>query len=108
VNQLGSLLPILFLVVLFYLLVLRPARTRQAKQRAVLASLTPGTRVMTTAGLFGRITAVEDDQVELEIADGVRVRYVAAAIARVVDEPTDAGTSEPAPESVKQDDTPEG
>jgi preprotein translocase subunit YajC len=63
---------------------------------------------MTTAGLFGRITAVEDDQVELEIADGVRVRYVAAAIARVVDEPTDAGTSEAAPESVKQDDTPEG
>jgi preprotein translocase subunit YajC len=108
VNQLGSLLPILFLVVLFYLLVLRPARTRQAKQRAVLASLTPGTRVMTTAGLFGRITAVEDDQVELEIADGVRVRYVAAAIARVVDEPTEVGTSEPAPESVKQDDTPEG
>ena len=105
-NQLGSLLPILLLVVLFYLLVLRPARTRQAKQRAILRSLTPGLRVMTTAGLFGRITAVEDDQVELEIAEGVRVRYVAAAIAQVVDEPEAAGTTT-APDGIVVDgDTP--
>jgi preprotein translocase subunit YajC len=106
VNQLGSLLPILLLVVLFYLLILRPARTRQAKQRAILSSLTPGMRVMTTAGLFGRITAVEDDQVELEIAEGVRVRYVAAAIAQVVDEPETAGTAT-APDGIVVDgDTP--
>ena len=105
-NQLGSLLPILLLVVLFYLLILRPARTRQAKQRAVLSSLAPGMRVMTTAGLFGRITAVEDDQVELEIAEGVRVRYVAAAIAQVVDEPT-SEPSTSAPEGIAAEgDTP--
>lgn len=105
-NQLGSLLPILLLVVLFYLLVLRPARTRQAKQRTLVASLAPGSRVMTTAGLFGRITAVEDDEVELEIADGVRVRYVAAAIAKVLDEPADRGTSGSSGESFTESDTP--
>ena len=103
-NQLGSLLPILLLVGLFYLLVLRPARTRQAKQRATVAALVPGTRVMTTAGLFGTITAVEDDQVELEIAEGVRVRYVAAAVATIVDEPVTAGTSAEA--SIYEGDTP--
>ena len=52
---------------------------------------------MTTAGLFGTITALEDDQVELEIAPGVRVRYVKAAIAQVVEPapeaPETAGTS---------------
>lgn len=106
VNQLGSLLPILLLVGLFYVLVLRPARTRQAKQRATVASLAPGTRVMTTAGLFGTITAVEDDQVELEIAAGVRVRYVAAAIAKIVEEPTTAGTSGEREASIYEGDTP--
>ena len=105
-NQLGSLLPILLLVVLFYLLILRPARVRQAKQRAIQASVAPGSRVMTTAGLFGRITAVEGDEVELEIAEGVRVRYVAAAIARVLDEPADEGTSGQTHESYTESDTP--
>jgi preprotein translocase subunit YajC len=107
VEQLGPLLPILLLVVVFYLLVLRPARARQAQAQAVARQLAPGTRVMTTAGLFGTITAVEDDQVELEIADGVRVRYVKAAIAKVVAEPEAAGTSADSLSSVVESDTPE-
>jgi preprotein translocase subunit YajC len=108
VDQLGPLVPILLLVVVFYLLVLRPARARQSQQQAVVRQLEPGVRVMTTAGLFGTISAVEDDQVELEIADGVRVRYVKAAIAKVVEAPTPTGTSEAPASSVVESDTPEG
>ena len=49
---------------------------------------------MTTSGLFGTVTAVDGDRVELEIADGVGVRFVAAAIASVVEQPTSAGPTE--------------
>lgn len=93
-DNLGSVLPLLLILGAGYLLVLRPARARQAQQRALRASVAPGARVMTTAGMFATVTAVDGDEVELEIADGVRVRYVAAAIARVVDQ---AATDEAAP-----------
>lgn len=106
-EQLGPLLPILLLVAAFYLLVLRPARARQSQQQAVVRQLAPGARVMTTSGLFGTITAVEDDQVELEIADGVRVRYVSAAIATVVDPVAPTGTSEEPASSLVEDDSPQ-
>ncbi len=89
-QNLTAWLPLLLIGVFFYLLVLRPARARQAAAASVRAQLAPGTRVMTTAGLFGTITAVDGDDVHLEIAPGVTVRYVAAAIAKVVDPPSGA------------------
>lgn len=92
-QNLTAWLPLLLIGFFFYLFVLRPARARQAAAASVRARLAPGARVMTTAGLFGTITAVDGDDVLLEIAPGVTVRYVAAAIAKVVDPP--AGTALP-------------
>lgn len=89
-ESIGAYLPLLLIVVAFWFLILRPARKRQQEQQAVVNALAPGARVMTTAGLFGTVTAVEDGEVSLEIAPGVVVRYVAAAIAKVV-EPAPAG-----------------
>jgi preprotein translocase subunit YajC len=107
VDSLGPLLPILVIVLAFWLLILRPARKRQRDAAAVRSRLEPGARVMTTAGLFGTLTAVEGDEVELEIAEGVRVRYVAAAIARVIPEPDAQGTTPGAAPSVGEADTPQ-
>lgn len=47
-------------------------------------SLTPGTRVMTTTGLFGTVTAIDNEDVILEIAPNIETRWVKAAIGRVV------------------------
>ena len=80
-----NLLPILLIVVLGYLMVVRPAQRRQQAAARVASVLEPGARVMTTAGLFGTVRGVEDDEVELEIAPGVVVRYVKGAIAKVVE-----------------------
>lgn len=85
--DLGVVLPLLLLAAAFYLLILRPTRTRQAAARATQAALAPGRRVMTTAGLFGTVVSIEDGEVELEIAPGVVVRYVVAAVAQVLDVP---------------------
>jgi len=89
----GQILPILLLVVVFYLLVLRPSRARQAKQRATMAQLAPGTRIVTTSGLYGTVTAVEGDEIELEISAGVRVRFVIAAVGRVIETEPAGGAS---------------
>ena len=102
-TELGALLPILLIIVAFYFLILRPAQKRQADQRKVVSSLAPGVRVMTTGGLFGTVVAVDGDQIALEIADGVVVRYLDGAVAKVVSEAP--GTDGPARTS-SEDDTP--
>jgi len=97
---LGQILPILLLVVMFYLLVLRPSRARQAKQRATMAQLAPGSRIVTTSGLLGTVTAVDGDEIELEISVGVRVRFVLAAVGRVLDPETASDASDELTSSV--------
>jgi preprotein translocase subunit YajC len=83
-ESLGTLLPIILIGVVFYLLIMRPARTRQRKQMEMMSALTPGTRVMTTAGVYGTIVSIDDDDAELEIAQGVVIRVVKAAIGKVI------------------------
>lgn len=85
--------PLLMLAVLaiaFFLMVLRPAKARQKAAQQIQSELAVGQRVMTTAGLFGYVRELTDAEVGLEISDGVVVRYVREAIAKVVDDSTSA------------------
>ena len=84
-----TLLPILLIGVVFYLLIMRPARARQKKQAEMMAQLQPGTEIMTTAGVYGTIVSMNDEDAEIAIAPGVVIRVVKAAIGRVI-EPEDA------------------
>jgi preprotein translocase subunit YajC len=84
VESLGTFLPIILIGVVFYLLIMRPARNRQRKQAELMSTLMPGTQVMTTAGVYGTIVSVDDDDAELEIAPGVVIRVVKAAIGKVI------------------------
>lgn len=86
-----SLVPLILLFVVFYFLIIRPQRKRQQEQIRMQNSLTPGSRVMTTTGLFANVVAIDGDDVILEIAPGVESRWVKAAIGRVV---TPAAASE--------------
>ncbi|MEU6714800.1 preprotein translocase subunit YajC [Nonomuraea purpurea] len=83
-GQLGSILPLILLVVVFYFLLIRPQRKRQQEAVQMQNSLTPGTRVMTTTGLFGTVVALDNEDVILEVAPGIETRWVKAAIGRVV------------------------
>lgn len=84
-DSLGALLPILLIGVVFYLLIMRPARNRQKQQQQLMSALAPGAQIMTTAGLFGTVITVDDDEITLEVAPGVVLRMVKAAVARVID-----------------------
>ena len=83
----GFVIPLL-LVGLLVMLFLNQRRRSRATQE-VQRQLRPGMNVMTTAGLFAEVQAVEDDQVHLEIAPGVVCRFSRAAVARVIDPPGD-------------------
>jgi preprotein translocase subunit YajC len=105
------LIPVLLIAGAFYLLVLRPARARQRAAQVTAEQVAPGLRVMTTAGLFGTVAAVDGDQIDLEIAPGVTVRYMTAAVAKVLstadDLPADSGTPEAVQPSFQLGDTPD-
>lgn len=98
-ETLAGLLPFILIFVVFWLLIMRPARMRQRQLAAVQSSLRPGTRVITTAGLYATVRAVENDAVVLEVAPGVLSRYTRQAVARVVEEPPET----PAPPQEKGD-----
>ncbi|MFD9948077.1 preprotein translocase subunit YajC [Nonomuraea sp. NPDC059023] len=83
-GSLGSILPLVLLVVVFYFLLIRPQRKRQQEAVKMQNSLTPGTRVMTTTGLFATVVTVDNEDVILEVAPGIETRWVKAAIGRVV------------------------
>ena len=76
-----SLAPILLLVVAFYFLLIRPQRNRAKAQQAMIAAVRPGARVMTTAGIFGTVVAVSEEVMSIEIAPGIAMEVLPAAIA---------------------------
>ncbi len=84
-DSLGAILPLLLIGAVFYLLIMRPARNRQKQQAQLIDSLRPGAEVMTTAGIFGTLVEILDDEVVLQVAPGVELRMVKSAIARVIE-----------------------
>ncbi len=73
-----------------WMLLIRPQRARARALQEVREALSPGARVMTTAGLHATVVAVEDDTVLLEIAPGVHARFASSAVVRVLTEPVTA------------------
>ncbi|WP_246703773.1 preprotein translocase subunit YajC [Rhizobium sp. SEMIA 4085] len=81
------------LMVVWYFLLIRPQRAQAKKRAETLSAIRRGDQVVTAGGLVGKVTKVVDDkELEVEIADGVRVRVVRSGIAdvRVKGEPVKA------------------
>ncbi|MBA2476608.1 MAG: preprotein translocase subunit YajC [Actinobacteria bacterium] len=70
--------------VLLWLFVLLPQRRRQAAHAGLVAALEPGDEVLTAGGIYGEVRALRGDEVEVEVAPGVRVRVALRAIAAVL------------------------
>jgi preprotein translocase subunit YajC len=76
-SMLMSLLPFILIFVIMYLLILRPQQRRVKQHQEMIKNVRRGDTVITSGGIIGKVTKlVDDDQVEVEIADGVRVRQV--------------------------------
>ena len=83
-DMLVQLLPFALIFVIMYFLILRPQQQRAKQHQSMVKSLRRGDTVITSGGLVGRVTkVVDDDQIEVEIADGVRVRQMRGMVAEV-------------------------
>ncbi|MBC7158455.1 MAG: preprotein translocase subunit YajC [Porphyrobacter sp.] len=77
-------LPIIGMVAIFWFLIIRPQMRRQKDHQARIAAIKRGDQVVTAGGLIGKITRVDDDYVEVELAQGVRVRAVKSTIGDIL------------------------
>jgi preprotein translocase subunit YajC len=73
-------LPFVLVLAIFYFVILLPMRRRQQKVQTFLAALKTGDKVVTTGGLHGTITRVNDNTLQLQIADRVRIDVSRAAV----------------------------
>jgi preprotein translocase subunit YajC len=77
---------ILVLLALMWFLLIRPQRRRQQEAQRLLTEIDVGKEIVTAGGLYGTVTAVEGDEVRVEIAEGVEVRIAKRAVAGVMSE----------------------
>ena len=78
-------LPLVLIFVVFYFLMIRPQQAKQKKHKEMVKNLRRGDRVLTNGGLFGTVAKViTDSEIQVEIAEGVRVRILRTAVTEVL------------------------
>jgi len=80
----SAFIPLILMFVIFYFLLIRPQQKRTKQHREMINNLKPGDRIVTGGGIHGRITAVSDAVLTVEIADKVRVKVNRANVSGVV------------------------
>ena len=83
-SQIMSFLPIILIFVIFYFLLIRPQQRRAKDHRSLLSNLKVGDQILTSGGIYGKITGLREDVVTIEISDKVRVKVARGNIAGVV------------------------
>ena len=82
--QFVSFFPLVAIFVIFYFLMIRPQQRRVKEHQAAIAAVKKGDDVVTGGGIRGRVTKVSDDEAEVEIAQGVKIRVVKSTISQVL------------------------
>jgi len=89
---LGQFLPLILIFGIMYFLLIRPQQKKAKEHKAMVEAVRRGDQVVTQGGLIGKVTKVKEgsNEVEVEIADGVKVRVVQSTIVSVINktEPT--------------------
>jgi preprotein translocase subunit YajC len=83
-NFLVTLLPFILIILVFYLLFFRPQQKRRQQEQQMQGSLLPGQEVMTKSGIYATVVDVHDNDVELEISPGTRIRMIKAGVGEVL------------------------
>ncbi len=84
-EAIGQFIPLILIFAIMYFLLIRPQQKRLKEHKAMVEALRRGDQVVTQGGLIGKVSKVkEEDEVEVELADGVRVRVVKSTIAQVL------------------------
>lgn len=90
-GGIGSFIPLILIFGIMYFLMIRPQQKKMKEHRAMVDALRKGDQVVTAGGLIGKVSKVkEDNEIEVELATGVKVRVVQSTIQSVLNktEPT--------------------
>lgn len=79
-----GILPWVLIFVIFYMLMIRPQQRRVKEHQAAVAAIKKGDEIITGGGIRGRVTRVSDDELEVEIAQGVKIRVVKSTVSNVL------------------------
>ena len=83
VALLGQFAPLLLIFVIFYFLLIRPQTRRAQEHRDMIGAVKRNDTAVTSGGMIGKVTKVDEAEVELEVASGVRVRVVKSMLSEV-------------------------
>ncbi|CAM3014016.1 protein translocase subunit yajC [Paracoccus aminovorans] len=83
-SSIASFAPLILIFVIMYFLMIRPQQKRMKEHRAMVQALKKGDEVVTQGGLIGKIAALRDEEIEVEIASGVKVRVVRSSVTGLV------------------------
>ena len=96
-SALVQFLPLVLIFIVFYFLLIRPQQKKQKDHRSMLEALRRGDRVVTGGGIVGTVSKVTgNEEVEVDIAQGVRVRVLRSTISSVLSKPDPAAAREAA------------
>lgn len=83
-GGIASFMPLIILLVIFYFLLIRPQQKRAKEHRAMVSNLTQGARVITSGGIHGTISSLDETTVTLEIAEKVKMKVTRGNIATIL------------------------
>src|SRR5262245_50755908 len=79
-GGLGMIVPMALILGIFYVMILMPMQRRQKKVQEFQSALKVGDKIVTTGGIYGQITRVNDKSVQLQVADKVRIEIARASV----------------------------
>jgi len=84
-DAFGQFIPLILIFAIMYFLLIRPQQKKVKQHQAMVTALRRGDQVVTQGGLIGRVVKVkEDNELEVELSEGVKVRVVQSTIAQVL------------------------
>jgi len=84
-EAIGQFIPLILIFAIMYFLLIRPQQKKVKDHAAMVSALRRGDQVVTQGGLIGKVTKVKDDnEIEVELSEGVKVRVVQSTVAQVL------------------------
>lgn len=89
-SGLIAFLPFILILVILYVLMILPAQRRQKKLAAMISALKNGDKIITNGGIYGTVVGLDNESVQLRIAEQVKIRVARSAIAGLQPEPKES------------------
>jgi preprotein translocase subunit YajC len=91
-SAFASFVPLILIFAIMYFLLIRPQQRKVKEHQKMVAALRRGDQIVTQGGIIGKVSKVKDDnELEVEVAEGVRVRIVRGTVAQVISKTEPAG-----------------